>query len=206
MSDAMRLVLLLVIAAVVLTAVGGFVARFLDPQRRLRRYLRQALEADPEGVMLDRGLGRALAFNLDVGRICVLWDKGRKGLVYKTDQLMGAELMVDHQVLARCYRGEPRKLLDEVPMSAHKITLRLVFDNPRDPEFELELWPARYGRGHEHLSPADAAFAGRRWITALEAIVRLPTAPRTLTRPAPLTPILPDEDEPPPWDEDDEAI
>jgi hypothetical protein len=204
MNDAMRLVLLLALAGVALTAVGGLVARIYDPQRRLTRYLRQALGAEPEGAMLDRGLGRALAFSLDAGRVCVLWDKGRKGLVYKTDQLMGGELMVDHQVLARCYRGEPRKLLDEVPMSAHKIVLRLVFDNPRDPEFELELWPARYGRGHEYSSPADAIFAGRRWITGLEAIVRLPVASRTLTRPAPLMSVLPDEDEPPPWDGDED--
>jgi hypothetical protein len=204
MNDAMRLVLLLVIAAVALTAVGGLLARFLDPGRRLRRYLRLALSAEPENVMLDRGIGRALAMNLDDGRLAVLWDKGRKGLVYKTGQLMGGEMMVDHQVLARCYRGEPRKLLDEIPMSAHRVTLRLVFDNPRDPEFELELWPARHGRGHEYISPAEAVMAGRRWLTALEAIVRQPTAPRTLTKPAPLVPLLPDEDEPPPWDEDDE--
>ena len=206
MNDVMRLVLLLAIAGVALTAVGGLVARFLDPQRRLRRFLRQALQADPEGVMLDRGLGRALAFNLDVGRVCVLWDKGRKGLIYRTEQLVGGELMVDHQVMARCYRGEPRKLLDEVPMSAHKVTLRLIFDNPRDPEFELELWPARHGRGHEHPSPADAEFAGRRWITGLEAIIRQPAPARMLTKPAPLTPVLPDEDEPPPWDEDEADV
>jgi hypothetical protein len=207
MNDALRLVLLLAIAAIALTAIGGLVARSLDPQRRLKRYLRQALGAEPEGVMLDRGLGRALAFNIDAGKVCVLWDKGRKGLIYKTEQLMGGELMVDHEVLARCYRGEPRKLLDEIPMSARKITLRLIFDNPRDPEYELELWPARHGRGHEYPSPADAVMAGRRWITALEAIVRLPSTPaRMLTRPAPLTPTLPDEDEPPPWDEDDQDI
>jgi hypothetical protein len=202
MNDALRLVLLLVIAGAALTAVGGLLARYFDPQRRMIRYLRQALQAAPEGVMLDRGAGRALAFNIEAARVSVLWDQGRQGLVYKMDQLMGGEMMVDHQVLARSYRGEPRRLLDEIPMSAHKITLRLIFDNPRDPEFELELWPARHGRGHQYPSPADAVMMGRRWLASLEAILRRPPA-RMLTKPAPLVPVLPDEDEPPPWDEDE---
>jgi hypothetical protein len=205
MNDAMRLVLLLAITGVALTVVGGLLARFFDPQRRLNRYLRQALQATPEGVMLDRGIGKALAFNIEAGRVAILWDRGRKGLIYKMDQLLGGEMMVDHVVLARSYLNEPRKLLDEIPMSAHKITLRLIFDNPRDPEFELELWPARHGRGHEYPSPADAIVAGRRWLTSLDSILRRP-APRMLTKPAPLTPVLPEEHEDlaPPWDEDDE--
>jgi hypothetical protein len=77
----------------------------------------------------------------------------------------------------------------------------VVFDNPRDPVYELVLWPAIAGRGHEHRSPADAVQAGRKWLARLEALQRRP-APRTLTRPAAPAPILPDEDEPPPWDED----
>jgi hypothetical protein len=202
MNDALRLALLLVIAALALTAIGALLARSLDPARRLNRYLRLALGAEPEGVMMDRGGGRALAFNLDAGRIAVLWDKGRKGLVYRLDQLVGAEMMVDNIVLARCFRDRPPMPLDEIPMAVHHGVMRVVFDNPRDPEYELELWPAMNGRGHEHRSPAEAVQAGRRWLTRLEAILRRP-APRTLTRPAAPAPILPDEDGPPPWDEDE---
>ena len=204
MNDALRLALLLVIAALALTAIGAILARSLDPARRLTRYLRMALAAEPEGVMMDRGGGKAMAFNLDAGRIAVLWDRGRKGLVYKLDQLIGAEMMVDNIVLARCFRDRPVMPLDEIPMAAHRGVMRVVFDNPRDPEYELEIWPAMNGRGHEHRSPADAVQAGRTWLTRLELILRRP-APRTLTRPAAPAPILPDEDDPPPWDED-EAI
>jgi hypothetical protein len=201
MNDAVRLILLLVIAGVVLTAVGALVARWLDPQRRLMRYLRQALQAAPEGVMMARGMGRAIAFNLEAGKIALLWNKGAKGYVYKLDQLMGGEMMVDNAVLVRAYRNEPRLPLDEIPMGAHRAVLRLVFDNPRDPEYELELWPAYNGRGHEYQSPADAIQAGRRWLSGLESILRRPP-PRTLTRPAVPAAVLPDEDEPPPpWDD-----
>ncbi|HEY4030354.1 MAG TPA: hypothetical protein VGM25_08420 [Caulobacteraceae bacterium] len=205
MNDALRLILLLVIAALALTGVGALVARSLDPARRLTRYLRMALGAEPEGVMMDRGGGRAMAFNLNAGKIAVLWDKGRKGLVYKLDQLLGAEMMVDNIVLARCFRDRPVMPLDEIPMAAHRGVMRVVFDNPRDPEYELELWPAMNGRGHEHRSPADAVQAGRKWLTRLESILRRP-APRTLTRPAAPAPILPDEDDPPPWDDEEEEI
>jgi hypothetical protein len=207
MNDALRLALLLVIAALALTAIGAILARSLDQARRLTRYLRMALQAEPEGVMMDRGGGKAMAFNLDAGKIAVLWDKGRKGLVYRLDQLVGAEMMVDHIVLARCFRDRPVMPLDEIPMAVHRGVMRVVFDNPRDPEYELEIWPAMNGRGHEHRSPAEAVQAGRKWLTGLEAILRRPP-PRTLTRPVAPTPILPDEDDlPPPWDEDeDEAI
>lgn len=201
MNDALRLVLLLVIAGLVLTGVGALIARWLDPHRRLMRYLSMALGAKPECVMMARGDGRAVAFNLDAGKIAVLWDKGRKGYVYKVEQLTGAEMMVDNTVLARAYRGMPAKPLDEIPMAAHRSVLRLVFDNPRDPDYELELWPAYNGRGHEYRSPGDAIQAGRRWLTSVESIIRRP-APRTLTKPAAPVPMLPDEDEPPPWDDD----
>jgi hypothetical protein len=200
MNDALRLALLLVIAGLVLTGAGALIARWLDPRRRLMRFLNQALAAHPEGVLMDPGDGRCLAFNLDAGKIAVLWDKGRKGYVYRLDQLLGAEMMVDNTVLVRAHRTLPFKPLDEIPQSVHRAVLRLIFDNPRDPEFELELWPANTGRGREHHTPADAIQAGRRWLSALESIVRRP-APRTLTKLAPLTPILPDEDEPPPWDD-----
>jgi len=201
MNDALRLVLLLLIAALALTAIGAILARSLDQARRLTGYLRMALGAEPEGVMMDRGGGKAMAFNLDAGKIAVLWDRGRKGLVYKLDQLVGAEMMVDNIVLARCFRDRPAMPLDEIPMAAHRGVMRVVFDNPRDPEYELELWPAINGRGHEHRSPAEAVQAGRKWLTRLESIQRRP-APRTLTRPAPPAAILPDEDGPPPWDEE----
>lgn len=205
MNDALRLALLLVIAALALTAVGALAARSLDPARRLTRYLRMALGAEPEGVMMDRGGGRAMAFDLKAGRIAVLWDKGRKGLVYPLSQLIGAEMMVDNIVLARCFRDRQPMPLDEIPLAAHRGVIRVVFDDPREPEYELEIWPAMNGRGHEHRSPADAVQAGRKWLTRLEAILRRP-APRTLTRPAALAPVLPDEDEPPPWDEDEEVL
>ena len=205
MNDVLRLVLLLVIAGLALTLVGALTARWLDETRRLTRYLRMALQATPEAVMMDRGGGKAMGLNIEAGKIAVLWDKGRKGLVYKLDQLVGAEMMVDNIVLARCFRDRPPMPLDEIPMAAHRGVMRVVFDNPRDPEYELEIWPAMNGRAHEHRSPADAVQAGRKWLTRLESILRRP-APRTLTRPAAPAPILPDEDDPPPWDEDEEML
>src|ERR1700760_1176994 len=103
MNDVLRLVVLLVIAGLVLTAIGALIARWLDPARRLVRYLRMALQATPGAGMIDRGAGKAMAFNIEAGKIAVLWDKGRKGYVYRLEQLTGAEMMVDNIVIARCF-------------------------------------------------------------------------------------------------------
>jgi hypothetical protein len=197
MNDALRLVLLLVILGGLLAAAGALVARHFDPYRRFTRYLRQALKAEPEGMLTSRAAGRALAFNLDAGLLAILWDRGRKGYVYTFGQLVGGEMMIDNTVVMRAFKDEPRRPLDAIPDDGRAVVLRLVFDNPRDPEFELALWP-----GPEHRALQDAVQAGRRWLTGLEAIQRR-TPPRTLTRPVPPTPVLPDEHEPPPWDEDE---
>ncbi len=203
MNDVLRLVLLLAIVGAGLTGLGAVIARRLEMRRRLRRYLEQALKAEPEAVLTDRGAGRALAFNLDAGALAVLWDKGRKGLVYRFGQLMGGELIVDDTVVMRVFQGQPPRPLDQIPRDAERAVLRLVFDNPRDPEYEIELWPAMLGRATEHPSLSEAVQAGRRWLTGIEAIQRRPAAPRTLTRPAPPK-VLAEETDSPPWDDDEQ--
>jgi hypothetical protein len=196
----LRLILLLAIAGAALAGIGAMLAQALDPQRRILRYLRQALGAEPQGALVDRSQGRGMAFNIEAAKVSVLWDGGRRGLIYRLEQLVGGEMMVDHRVIASVYRDAPPKRLEDIPASAHKISLRLVFDAPSDPEFELELWPARHGRNPQYRSPAEATQAGRKWLASLEAILRKPK-PRTLTKPAPLMP--PDEDEPP-WDDEED--
>jgi hypothetical protein len=202
MNDALRLLLLVAIAGTAVTAAGSAAAWWMDEERRLYRYLRQALGGEPQAVLIAQGRGRAVGMNLHAGRIAVLWDGGRKGLVYRLDQLMGGELMVDNAILARAHRGEPRRPLDRIPAGAHSVTLRLVFDTALEPDFELQLWPVDQRR-RERASPSDVIQAARRWLAGAEAILRVPAAPvqspKPETRLAP-PPIADD----PPWDEEDE--
>jgi hypothetical protein len=197
MHDAVRTLLLLALAGCLVTVAGSGAAWWRDEERRLGRYLRQALGAPPESVIIAPGRGRAAGLSLERGVIAVLWDGGVKGLVYKLRQLVGAELVLDDEIAARAYRGEPRRALDHAPRSAHRVALRLIFDNPRDPDFELELWPPVDPSKRERTTAAEAIAACRRWISGAEAILRQ-------TEPGPPVAQAREAEEELPWDEGDE--
>lgn len=76
-------------------------------------------------------------------------------------------------------RDEPRRVLDAVNASARQVTLRLLFDDARHPDFSLDLWlPAdRYPRGA--ISAAAAIREARGWLARAEAIMRRAQAPMT---------------------------
>ncbi len=197
MHEALRTLLLFALAGCLVTVAGSAAAWWRDEQRRLARYLRKALGGPAELVIIAPGRGRAAGLNLERGLIAVLWDGGVKGLVYRLRQLVGAELILDDQVAARAFRGEPRRALDQAPNSAHRVTLRLIFDNPRDPDFELELWPPIDPAKRERATVGEAIAAARRWISGVEAILRQ-------TEPGPQVAQGREADEEPPWDEEDD--
>jgi hypothetical protein len=58
------------------------------------------------------------------------------------------------------------------------VTLRLIFDDPRHPDFALDLWLTGDERRRESPAPADAIQEANRWLARAEAIVRRPIAPR----------------------------
>lgn len=228
MSDLIRTLLLLALAGAAVTLLGSAAAWWRDEERRLRRMLARALDAPAELVILARDRGLAAGLNQDAGRIAVLWDTGRKGLVYRLDQLVGAELIVDDQVAARAFRNEQRRPLDQVSGEAKRIMLRLVFDNPRDPDFELPLWPPADPAGMQRGTALDALQAARRWVSSVEAILRRtavalrPEPAQAPPPPAAYPPLAPppadlplfaqgaaaedqeDDEDGPPWDDEDE--
>lgn len=221
MSDFARLFLLLAMAGAVVTALGGVAIWMMDEARRLRRALRRVLGAPPDAVVVARGRGRGAGLSLREGRVTVAWDGGSWCLVYRLDELQGAELLIDGQVTARVFRGEPRRALDVISRDADRVTLRLVFDDAKEPDFELDLWMAGDEQRRDAISPAQAAQEANRWIARVEAILRRPQAPRaqpdfahppqpapTLAAPAVAAAGITDEQvfdqveaDSPPWDE-----
>jgi hypothetical protein len=225
MSDLVRLILLLLLAGGVLTLAGTGAIRFMEEERRIRRALKHVLGAAPEALVTARGKGAGFSFSR--GALATAWDCGAWCLVYRIEELMGAELVVDGEVLGRAYRGEARRALDRAAPDAGRITLRLLFDDAAHPDFELDLWieGAEPHKGSP-ASPSGALQEANRWLARAEAILRRqgavphPAPPAVAARPpaaaapaaapqaaAPARPTAEpaaDDDDPADRDEDDE--
>lgn len=184
MSDFLRLLLLLVLAGCAVTAAASATAWWLEEQRRLSRIIQRVLGGPPDAQIIARGRNTAAAIKLDTDQAVVMWRGGANALLYPLTALLGAELIIDNVVAARVYHGEQRLPLEEIDPEAGQVTLRLMFDNPRDPDFELTLWDAR--DKNPGVSAAAAAQEGRTWLARAEAILRRPAAaPPVAARPEP---------------------
>lgn len=184
MSELWRLLVLVTLSASAVTFVGSGAIWFMDEERRIRRALRHVLKGAPETVIVAKGRGRGAGFNFSTNQAAVAWDSGAWCLVYRIDELMGAELSVDGQVIGRVFRGEQRRAIDQIVQQAARVTLKLIFDDPRHPDFELDLWLEGDQARRETRSPADAIQEANRWLLRADAIVRRPLAPKTNLRAA----------------------
>ena len=170
MVDALRIILLVALAAAALTTAGLTLAWWMEPRRRLHRALDKTLGGSPEVEAVSPAEGRACALDFDSAQAAVLWDRGANGLVYDFDEIDGAEMIVDGHVLARVRRGEARRALDVMAPDAGQVVLRLMFADPRHPEFELDLWNVSAGASTG--SPPEALRLGRRWLSHVEALMK----------------------------------
>lgn len=207
MTDMARLFLLLGLAGTAVTFLGSLALWFLDEPRRIRRALRRVLRSEPEAMVLAKGRGRGAGFSFQTGLAAVAWDRGDWCLIYRIDELIGAELVVDGQVAARVYRGENRRALDQMVSSADQVTLRLLFDDPRNPDFDLDLWLRGDEARRDDWSPQAAIQEANRWLARADAIVRRPPAPKpapVVSAPPPPPPRQASVEDDPPWDEDED--
>lgn len=183
MDEVARLLTLLALAGGALTLLGAAVVWFLEEGRRIRRTLTQALGTTPQPLLIARGRGAGVGFDLPHNRLSVTWDKGGWRLDYGLDELMGVELIVDRQVVARAFRGESRKPLDQLADPQERVRLRFVFDEPMHPDFELDLWrPDDVGR-RGRLDADEALHEANRWMARMESLLRRPVAGPTAARP-----------------------
>jgi hypothetical protein len=171
MDEALRVILLVALAAAALTTAALGLNWWMEPERRLRRAMLKSLGAVAEAEAVSASEGRAAGLDFDGGQIAVLWDRGAHGLVYAFDEVDGGEVIVDGHVVARVRRGEARKALDIMAPDAELVTLRLLFADARYPEFELALWNAR--APGQAGSPSEAMRLGRRWLSHIEALLKV---------------------------------
>src|SRR5262249_41043935 len=157
-------------------------------ENRLRRAFARGLEAKPDASLVARGTGRGVALSLAARRVVTAWDRGAWRLDYPLEALIGAELDLDGEVAARVLRGETGRRLDRAPSDVSEVRLRFLFDDPRHPDFALELWPVRPGRG----APArahDAVAEANRWLARVEAVLRRSGSAVIRKQPAPHAPL-----------------
>ena len=190
MDDLTRLLVLLVVAGLAVTVLAGAARWYMDEGRRVRRGLKAVLRGDVHGFLVARGRGRGVGFDFTSNQVAVVWDQGAWGLVYTLDELMGAEVIVDRLVAGRVHRGEARKALDAFG-AEERVALRLVFDDPGNPDFVLDLWlPEDAGRRDE-LPPDEAIAEANRWLARIEALLRRPVARRRAMAETPSPPAEP---------------
>lgn len=212
MHDLARLLLTLALAGTVVTFLGSLILWATNEERRIGAALKRVLNGPSEATILARGRGRGAGLSVTTGLFATAWDKGDWCMVYRLEEVTGAELLIDGEVAARVFRGENRKALDRVPATAREVTLRLVFDDPRYPDFDLELWAAGDEARRDAPTATSCAQAANQWLARVESIVRRPrSAPAVSASPPPPAPKVakrapppPPQDEAPPWDEDEE--
>lgn len=175
MNDLGPLLVLLALAGVALTAVCGLYVRSMNPDRRVRSGLKKVLKVDPHALIVAPGRGKGAGFNFTSNSMAVTWEAGAWCLVYRVDELMGAEAIIDRQVAARVHRGEDRRALENIGGAQEAVRLRLIFDDAAYPDFELELWKAADANVRNGPTAAEATEEANRWIARVDALLRRPT-------------------------------
>jgi hypothetical protein len=177
MQNLIRFVLLLGIAASAITALASAVAWWMEEERRLNRIVNRVLGGPADGCIVAKGRNAAAGFRLSTGKIVVMREGGARAVLYPMGLLVGAELLVDDQVVGRTLRNEPRRPLDQIAASAKKVVLRLLFDDATHPDFNLELWLPQDQLRRDAQPPAAAIVEGRAWLGRAEALLRKPANP-----------------------------
>lgn len=201
MTESARLLLGLALAGACVTFLGSLILWVRDPVRTMQRALRRVLGVAPDSLLLSPAHSRGVAIAVEAGKIGVCWDDGKWCLVYRLDELTGIELRLDDQVVGRVVRGEASRMLDRANGAAESVVLRLIFDDARYPDFDIELWARGDSLRRVAPTPAEAITEGNSWLARTEAILRRPrtTAPQVaeprVATPPPQAPDDYDDDE-----------
>ena len=173
MNDLAGLILLLAVAAA-MVALAAVLLWWLDPSQQVARALAMKLGGAPDARLIAAGRWQGVAIRFDAATIAVVRGRGDDGLIYDLDELVGIELLFDHAVAARMFRGEGRKALDQTAPAVTRVALRLVFDDVRDPDMEILLHTPEDETHRQGRSAADAVGEARQWLTRIEAVLRRP--------------------------------
>jgi len=199
--EIVRIILVLGILGAGATFLASGVAWWMDEERRLYRLGRKVLGGPPDGFIVAVGRNAAAGFRLASRQVLVMRHGGARALLYRLHDLVGAELIVDDQVVARVLRDEPRRTLDQVAAGARQVALRLLFDDARHPDFSLDLWQPEDVARNDNRSAAGVIREARAWLGRCEAIMRRAAPPEPAPSPPPVTEVA---EAPAPWEGESE--
>lgn len=186
MGETFGVILAIALIAAFLTTVFFFLTWWMESERRLRRAMRNALAGEPDMLAMAPSEGKAAGLDLTHNQLAALWNRGAIGLVFDLEEIDGAEIIVDGHVVNRVRRHFGRREMDVLVEDAETVILRLLFNSPLCPEFEISLWrahwtldiPAQPARGPAASGSPRAGTAseglrqGRRWLAHIEALIR----------------------------------
>ncbi|MDI7774257.1 hypothetical protein [Asticcacaulis sp. EMRT-3] len=170
----------------------------VEQPKKLEDELREGLggfKADVQALEPVRKAAAASSFAGD--RIIIVRNFGKiPHKPYTMAELMGIEVFVDDKVAGRVVRGGPTKLLDDIAPTVHRVTLRLMFDDPSDPDFELVIWDPHDAMTARAEGPRAALNNARKWFYHVEAVLRRTSAPpkpasALIAAPPPMPPPMP---------------
>jgi len=155
----------------------------VEQPKKLEDELREGLETFKADVMVLEPVRKAAAASSFAGdRLIIVEDFGKKPhRPYKMSQLMGMEVIVDDKVIGRVMRSGPHTMLDDIAPTVHRVTMRLVLDDPAFPSFELVVWDPNDTLTARAEGPRAAINNVRKWFYHVEAVLR-----RTINAPQPV--------------------
>ncbi|WP_018081895.1 hypothetical protein [Asticcacaulis benevestitus] len=162
----------------------------VEQPKKLEDELREGL-TDPDGrtykadvVALEPVRKAAAASSYDGNRVIIVRNFGKiPQKPYTMHDLLGIEIFVDDRIIGRVLRSGPHKMLDDIAPVVNRVTMRLIFDDPADPDFELVLWDPHDNLTARAEGPRAAMNNARKWFYHVEAVLR-----RTAAAPAPKAP------------------
>jgi hypothetical protein len=115
---------------------------------------------------------------------------------YTISELFGMEVFVDGKVFARVVRGGSAKPLDtgsykpidEISPAVQTVVMRLIFDDPVHPFYELVIWDPNDALTARAEGPRAAFAKARDWFYHIETILRRPS-PKDIANIPPIAPI-----------------
>lgn len=174
MTETIRTLLAIVMAGAAVTCLASLFTWWMNERRRLTRLLQKVLGGTPDAAIIAPGRNSAAGFRMENERLAVMRNGGARTLVYDLDELDGAELLVDDEVVARVSRNDGRKALDSARGGGHSVALRLIFANAVSPDFTLDLWLVEDATRRRDRGPAAAIQEGREWLGRVDALIRRP--------------------------------